>query len=219
MTLWNVFERVRTRPNSKNEVRSALNRFADAPTESAREAELARIRAMGDSAHPVLVEALEDPSIRIQIAAAQTLSRLRNERVRDLLVAYARQQPPMSESGEEWSLEGISPRLVQVAMGRAEKEERAQPLLNLIGPGPLDSEVSEAVSRWVSTLLASSRPPLQRLGLEIATETEIEFPWRRIVTLLGSPEVGVFALEALRGRTGRDFGTDAARWKQYFEEM
>lgn len=110
-TGWNLWEAARPKAPAvvardvRAEVREALSRFAAAPNESARTAELSRIRECGDAALPIVVGALDDPSVRLQIAAAHALAELKDERIRSLLLEHARKQGPLPRNGEPWTLE------------------------------------------------------------------------------------------------------------------
>ncbi len=110
-SVWNVLEAVKpisppiVAKDVRAEAREALSRFAVAQNDFARAAELSRIRDCGDAALPVVVGALQDPSVPMQIAAARVLARLKDDKVRDLLLEHARRQGPLPRNGELWTLE------------------------------------------------------------------------------------------------------------------
>ncbi|MBI2901684.1 MAG: zf-HC2 domain-containing protein [Planctomycetes bacterium] len=225
-TAWNVYEAAKPKPGTggtlgdpETEARDALRQFGAAQTGADRDTAFARIRACGDAALPVLVAALDDPSVRIQIAAAQILSRIKDDKVRQLLVERARKQVPASNGTDTWTLDSPDARSVAVAMRRAEQEGDAARLIDVVGRGALDREVREALSKWVATLLASPSAKLRALGLAIVREVDVEFPWSAVLELVDAPEVGPQAIEVLKERTGRDFGTDKKAWKKFVEEM
>lgn len=172
-------------------------------------------QAQVDAALLMVVRALGDPKPEVQLAAARILSGFRDARVRDLLVEYAKRQPPVS-NGETWTLDSPDTRSVAVAMREAERSGDADRLINVIGRGPLDPDIREAVSRWAQSLLASKNPRLRDLGLAIVRELDVEFPWIAVIELVGETPK---AVEALREKTGRDFGADKKAWRRYLEEM
>jgi len=225
-TVWNVWEVTRPRSTPpevrhdlEKDIRAALIAYGLATTDAARQVQLARIRAFGDAGLPVLVRALEDGSPAVQISSARVLATFRDEKVRELLIEYAKRQRPVGEGGEDWTLDSTDPRLVAVAMREAERSGSAERILNVLGRGPLDPEVREAVSKWAFSLLASKSPKLRELGLAIVREADVEFPWLAVIALLEDPINGRSALEALRERTCRDFGADPKAWRRYVEEM
>lgn len=214
LTIWNVVDVLRPK---KTQTVAALpdpvGAYLAAKTDADRAKVLAQIQ---DGQLPEIVAALDHPEVKRQIAAAQILASIRKDKVRDLLLEYAKKQEPVEN---EDLLEGVSPQVVTLAMQKAEESGRVDTLTGVIGKGALDPEIREAVTKWAQSLLASKSPRLRRLGLEIVKEVDVDFPWTSVIDLVDDPEVGTRAVEALRDRSGRDFGADKKAWKRYLEEL
>lgn len=212
VTIWNVVQFSKpTRTERPVALRDPVGAYLAARTDADRARVLATIR---DEQLPEIVAALDHPDVKRQIAAAQMLGSIRNQKVEKLLEAYKDKQKPLTEASGDLEL---SPERVVSAMREAEKIGEKGPLLNVVGPGALDVEIREAVSKWSGSLLASSSPRLRRLGLEIVKEVDVDFPWAQVVDLVDAPEVGGLAVEVLREKSGQDFGTDKQAWKRHFE--
>ncbi|MDP6959562.1 MAG: zf-HC2 domain-containing protein, partial [Planctomycetota bacterium] len=211
LTIWNVYDMIR--PEQKNfpkkiSLRSELLRFSSAEEESVREEIFGWLEAKGDSGLPLLVAALEDPDVRIQIAATQVLSRFRDDRVRELLLESAKKKRNLEpvDSGE-WDLEdpAVTSCLYHAMEVAVEKSDPQDLIVMLAGQGD-DPEIMDAVTEWVDNLLQSRKEPRQRLAIQILRRIDVEITWWSLIPLLDSPEIGADVVELFRERSGKDFG-------------
>lgn len=225
LTVWNVYEAIRPDrevPAGEMSVRSELILFSSSENEADREAILARFGGKGDPAIRELVDALEDRDVRVQIAATQVLSRLKDDRVRELLLEMAgRPAKNVEEAEEEWDLEdpAITSCLVR-AMEIAERDSDPGDLFTMLGEqGGEDPEVLDALAEWVENLLSSDRAKRRRLAIRILRRLDLELPWWSLLPLLESPGLGKDVLDLFRSRTGKEYGADPDRWRRHFQEL
>jgi hypothetical protein len=224
LTIWNVYDVIRPEQKSSPEkisLRSELLRFSSAEKETVREEIIARLEAKGDSGLPLLVAALEDPDVRIQIAATQVLSRFRDDRVRDLLLETAAKERNLEkENPREWDLEdpAVTSGLYHAMEVAVQKSDPHDLIAMLAGQGE-DPEIMDAVTEWVDNLLQSQKEPRQRLAIQILRRIDVEITWWSLIPLLDSPEIGADVVEIFRERSGKDFGHNREAWRQYWQEF
>ncbi len=225
LTVWNVYEAIKPDEDPPREplsIRSELLRFSSLEEETSRKEILDRFQAEGEPGIRALIAALEDEDVRVQIAATQVLSKIRDERVRELLLKVAdRPEETGGEDGEEWDLE--DPAITACfyrAMEVAERDSDPGNLFSLLEEaGGEDPEIMDALSEWVENLLQSGRVSRQRLSIRILGHVGLELPWWNLLPLLASPELGGMVLDLLRSRTGKDFGSDPEPWRRHFQEL
>lgn len=193
------------------DVRSALERFARAPSTADEE----RLRAAGPAAWPVLEEALGASDVRLQFAAATLLFRLGDEAVRARVLARFKARP--AEEGP-WTLaepgmEEEDVELVPVAVSMAVEGRSPAALEMLRKLRRLNLEAEEQIVQAVVRLLKSEDPRVQAIGLDLVKNLDLDFPLAAVVELLDSRELGEPALKVLREITGKDFGKDKDAWR------
>ena len=179
------------------------------------------IKALGQDAIPEIVASLENTPIPVQIGAAKMLSTYRNKLVQELLLQMAsRQEEPMEE---EWILDDIGSEdtdneLIEVAFEMAlEDQDEAVYLLRRIDRSGLNRDARDRIVERIVELLNHEDLKVQKIGLDLIGELEIEFPVRSLVKFLEHPQLKERALETLKRVTGKDFAYDMEKWNSYFE--
>ncbi len=189
----------------------------DAAARARAERELTALGPEGVGA--LVTAALGDGRPARQAAAARILAASPDPKVRKLLVD--RSAELAREDDREWSLSEIGvdssdAEMVAPALDLARHPSTwaaALDLLRKMDRGGLGAAHKEIVRR-MRGLLASDLPPERELGFRLAAE--LDMLEEDVVEFLDVPSLRDQALDFLKRRTGKDFGTDKEAWNRHF---
>lgn len=182
---------------------------------------IAALAAQLHADDPAVIEALKqlvhDGTPRQKQSAAVVLAMHASEDVRRWLIESGGEKPSEDVEILEIGVEPTDDELIGAAFELARSprtRDDAVHVLRKLHRGGLNRRAVDGITLRIREMLGSGEAD-RAVALEVLLGAGLRFPMSDVVELLDAPVLGEKAHEFLKGRTGRDFGRDKAKWREF----